>query len=188
MDKYIITGGPGSGKTNLLGALKYLNYNCSAEASRQLIIQETEKKSACLPWLNLECFAEKVLDKMISLYNATTGNRLTFYDRGIPDIIAYLEVAGLPVTGNYFKALQTYPYNKNVFILPPWQEIYVNDSERWQTYKEAEQLYWGIMKTYTAFGFNLIEVPRLSVDERVEFVLNNINDGIPNCEYLSHAK
>lgn len=156
-----------------------MNYNCSPEASRQLIIEEVEKKSACLPWLNLECFAEKVLHKMISLYKATPGSELTFYDRGIPDIIAYLEVAGLPVTETYFEAFKTYPYHKNVFILTPWPEIYVNDSERWQTYSEAEELYSGIMKAYKTFGFNLIEVPKLSVNERVKFVLNNINSSIP---------
>ena len=176
MGKYIITGGPGSGKTKLIEALNNLNHNCSPEASRQIIIEQVKKKSDCLPWLNMACFADKVLEKMISSYEATPNNLLTFYDRGIPDIIAYLEVAGLPVTDTYYKALDNCKYRKTVFILPPWPEIYVNDTERWQTYAEAEELYYGILKSYKTLGFNLIEVPRQSVDTRVAFILNNIEN------------
>src|ERR1700754_413533 len=173
MNKFIITGGPGSGKTNLLTVLKSLNYTCSDEASRQLIIQEVEHKSNCLPWVDLNCFADKVLEKMISLYKATADHELTFYDRGIPDIIAYLKVAGLQVPDHYYQAWQQHPYHKTVFILPPWQEIYINDSERWQTYHESEQLYMGIMETYKSLNCNLIEVPRLAVNERATFIINH---------------
>jgi predicted ATPase len=178
MNKFIITGGPGSGKTNILEALKSLNYTCSDEASRQLIIEEVEQRSNCLPWVDLSCFADKVLDKMISSYKATPDHELTFYDRGIPDIIAYLKVAGLIVPDHFYKAWQQYPYQNIVFILPPWQEIYINDSERWQTYAEAEQLYAGIMETYESLNFNLIEVPRLTVNERVNFIINHINSAL----------
>ncbi|MDN3548219.1 AAA family ATPase [Mucilaginibacter aquaedulcis] len=175
MSKFIITGGPGSGKTKLLEALKSLNYNCSEEASRQLIVQEVKLRSNCLPWIDLSCFADKVLDKMVSSYRATVKSELTFYDRGIPDIIAYLKVAGLPVPDNYYHISQQHPYHKTVFILPPWQEIYVNDTERWQTYPESEQLYWGIAETYESLSYTLVEVPKLSVKERVNFIIDHIN-------------
>jgi len=178
MNKFIITGGPGSGKTNVLNALKSLNYTCSDEASRQLIIQEVEKQSKCLPWVDLNCFADKVLDKMISSYKATANEKLTFYDRGIPDIIAYLKVAGLGIPDYYYEAWQQHPYNKTVFILPPWPEIYINDSERWQTYHESEQLYMCIKETYTSLNCNLIEVPRLAVKERTNFIINHINSAL----------
>jgi predicted ATPase len=178
MNKFIITGGPGSGKTNVLEALKGMNYNCSDEVSRQLIIQEVEKKSNCLPWIDLNCFADKVLDKMISSYKATPDHQLTFYDRGIPDIIAYLKVAGLLVADHFYKASEQHPYHKTVFILPPWQEIYINDSERWQTYLESEQLYMGIMEIYQSLNCNLIEVPKLAVHERANFIINHINSAL----------
>jgi predicted ATPase len=178
MGKFIITGGPGSGKTNLLNAFKSLNYNCSDEASRELIIQEVARGSNCLPWIDLNCFADKVLDKMISSYKATPHHELAFYDRGIPDIIAYLKVAGLSVPDNYYKAWQQHPYHRTVFILSPWQEIYINDSERWQTYAESEQLYRGIMETYESLNYTLIEVPKLAVNERANFIINHINSAL----------
>jgi predicted ATPase len=119
-----------------------------------------------------------VLGKMISSYKATPDHELAFYDRGIPDIIAYLKVAGLPVPDYYYAAWQQHPYHQTVFILPPWPEIYINDSERWQTYPESEQLYWGIMETYKSLNCNLIEVPRLTVSERANFIINYINSAL----------
>lgn len=189
MNKYIITGGPGSGKTNLLEALKSMGYNCSNEVSRRVIKREVEKKSACLPWLNLACFADKVLSQMVASYNAAPGDKLTFYDRGVPDIIAYLKVAGLPIADNYYTALQQCPYNKTVFILPPWPEIYINDDERWQTYQQAEEIYLALMETYTAFGFKLITVPKLTVNNRAAFIINNMNSTLTNQHYnVNHAQ
>lgn len=175
--KYIITGGPGAGKTSLLLALKKAGYPCSEEVSRQLIREEVANDSQCLPWTNLSCFADKVLDRMILHYHQTAGNAgITFFDRAIPDIIAYLKAAGLPVPDRFYTALLQHRYQPPVFILPPWKTIYVNDAERWQTYDEAVQLYTSITETYRALGFTLIEVPPASIENRMERILENLGE------------
>lgn len=174
MNKIIITGGPGSGKTSLINVLKSLNYHCSPEASRQLIIEQVAKESDCLPWINLSPFAELVLERMIYLYKESSAYDVTFFDRGIPDIIAYLKSASLPVSENYLDALANHQYHSTVFILPPWPEIYVNDDERWQTYKESEALYQVIKDTYNQLNFNLIEIPQLALKQRLAFILDHI--------------
>ncbi len=140
--KIIITGGPGAGKSSLLQALQNMGYNCSAEVSRQLIAEHVKAGSTCLPWTDMACFADKVLQRMIQEYSQSAIHPgITFFDRGIPDIVAYLEVAGLSLTEPFQAALQAYPYAAPVFILPPWEAIYVNDEERWQTFDEATVLY-----------------------------------------------
>jgi predicted ATPase len=173
--KYIITGGPGAGKTSLLQALHTAGYHCSEEASRRLIAEEVRNRSQCLPWINLSCFAGKVLDRMVTLYEQTAAHAgITFFDRGIPDIIAYLKAAALPVDDRYYTALRKHPYQPLVFILPPWKAIYVNDAERWQTFEEAVHLYSTIKETYRALGFTLVEVPWESVANRMNFMLEAI--------------
>lgn len=175
--KYIITGGPGAGKTSLVEALKKAGYPCSEEASRQLIREEVARDSQCLPWTNLACFANKVLDRMIAHYFQTAGHAsITFFDRGIPDIIAYLKAAGLPVPACYYTALQQHQYQPQVFILPPWQAIYVNDAERWQSYEEAVQLYTHISETYRELGYMLIEVPPAGIANRMDHILEAIRE------------
>lgn len=176
MHKYIISGGPGAGKSTLLQALHKKGYNVSEEASRQMIIEEIANGSNCLPWINLPCFARKVLARMIHCYkHATTASATTFFDRGIPDIIAYLQVAEKPVEEVYYHAAAHNPYSQLVFLAPPWQEIYVNDSERWQTFEEAETLYYTIKSTYQSLDYTIIELPKASLEERVNFVMSQIN-------------
>jgi predicted ATPase len=174
-EKYLITGGPGAGKTSLLQALKTAGYHGSEEASRQVIAEEVAKGSDSLPWTDLACFAGKVLERMTTLYTQAAANAgITFFDRGIPDIIAYLKAAGLSVDNKYATAFQQHPYQPLAFILPPWRAIYVNDAERWQTFEEAVHLYTSIRETYQALGFTLVTVPEAPVENRVKFILKTI--------------
>jgi predicted ATPase len=170
MPNYIITGGPGAGKTSLLKGLQQCGYNGYAEASRQLIIEEKVKGSGCLPWMDLPCFAKKVLERMTNDISAATHAEDKFFDRGIPDIIAYLEAAGLPVEEQYYAAVKRYRYADTVFLLPSWQEIYVQDSERWQTFEEAAVLGEHIRSAYLHAGYRVVELPRSDVPERIRFI------------------
>ena len=176
MAKFIISGGPGSGKSTLLEALKSRGFRCSDEVSRQLIQEEVAAGGRCLPWLDLACFARLALDRMILDYERSSVNdELTFFDRAIPDIIAYLKLGALPVDEDYYKAVERYPYQPLVFMAPSWEAIYVNDSERWQTFTEAVAIHQLLVETYQALGFVVIELPRTTVAERVDFVLAMIN-------------
>jgi predicted ATPase len=173
--KYIITGGPGAGKTSLLQALQQAGFHCSEEASRRLIAEAMANRSDCLPWIDLPRFAGKVLDRMIHSYSqATAHTGITFFDRGIPDIIAYLKAAALPVDDRYYTAVRQHPYQQHVFILPPWKAIYVNDAERWQTFEEAVHLYTTIRETYQALGFTLVELPLAGISHRRDFIKSQL--------------
>ncbi|KEO72960.1 AAA family ATPase [Anditalea andensis] len=175
MQKYIITGGPGAGKSTLLNALHQQGYPVSEEVSRVIIIEEHTKAGNCLPWVDLSCFAQKALARMVHNYQHTaTTPYTTFFDRGIPDILAYLKDAKHPIAPAYIQAVNDYRYNPLVFLAPPWEEIYVNDSERWQTFEEAAALFHAIKETYLSFNYTLLQLPKTSVEERVNFILSHI--------------
>jgi len=171
MALYVISGGPGAGKTTLLTALRQVGFAGADEVSRQLIQEQTALGSHCLPWLDLASFADLALTRMIAQYEAAHSERnITFFDRGIPDIIAYLTVAGLPVPLAYYEAAAAHPYASPVLLAPPWSAIYVNDPERWQTFAEAQALYHALKSTYQQLGFSVLDLPKTSVSERVKFV------------------
>jgi len=171
MSLYVISGGPGAGKTTLLAALRRAGFAASAEVSRQLIREQVARGSGRLPWLDLAGFAELALARMAARHRqAARRGGTTFFDRGIPDILAYLEVAGLPVPPAYYAAAAAYPYASLVFLAPPWAEIYVNDAERWQTFAEAEALCHALRRTYQHLGYAVRELPRAPVADRVDFV------------------
>jgi predicted ATPase len=183
--KYVLTGGPGSGKSTLLQALHKRGYSCSQEASRQLIMEELARNSDCLPWADLPRFAEKVLPRMVEAYHAADAGSvdtdradpgaIAFFDRGVPDIIAYLKVAGIPVQEHFHTAMQECPYEKIVFLLPPWRDIYVQDQGRRQTFEESERLFCGIRGTYEREGYRVIELPRAPVEKRANFIQAIVN-------------
>ncbi len=71
-------------------------------------------------------------------------------------------------------AAHAFRYNRRVFIAPPWREIFRQDRERKQNFDEAVRTYDALVATYTAFGYDLVEIPRVPVDQRMRFVLGNI--------------
>jgi predicted ATPase len=70
-------------------------------------------------------------------------------------------------------AVKQFRYNKKVFILPPWFEIYKTDDERKQTWEEAVNTYKILAETYRMCDYELIKVPWDSVEKRIEFVIEN---------------
>lgn len=172
--RYVITGGPGSGKTTLIEGLQREGYPCSAEVSRRMIIAEVAKGSACLPWADIQCFSAKVMQEMVVAWHSATVYPQVFFDRGMPDVIAYLQVASIQIPADLSTALARYPYQQKVFILPPWEAIFVNDTERWQSFEEASRIYEAISETYTENGYQLIVVPKAALAERMAFILQHI--------------
>lgn len=168
---YLLSGGPGAGKTTLLAALRATGYAVVPEVSRQLIREQVALGSPLVPWRDLGGFAELARARMVAQHAAASQRGgLTFFDRGLPDLIAYLTVAGLPVAPAYYRAVAEHPYQSLAFLAPPWPAIYVNDPERWHTPAEAAALYEALHATYEALGFEVCVLPRTTVAARVAFV------------------
>ena len=50
-----------------------------------------------------------------------------FFDRGIPEVVGYLNLCHIPVPRRRVRAAELCRYNKRVFIAPYWPEIFVRD-------------------------------------------------------------
>lgn len=174
---YIITGGPGVGKTSLLAALENSGFVCIPEAARQIIQEQMQTGGDALPWGNTEIYRDLMLDKSIADYlsaGQSCSDQIIFFDRGIPDTLAYSYLINLPVSEELGAAAQKYKYNQKVFILPPWEEIYQTDNERKQDFEEAVRTYEVLGKTYQNLGYELIEIPKMKITERAEFIIKTI--------------
>ena len=73
--------------------------------------------------------------------------------------------------------LSTYQYGSRVFVLPPWRAIYTNDDERDHTFEHAESVHSVTQEWYRRCGYQLIEVPRVPVEERCNYVLETLANG-----------
>ncbi|MDO3679829.1 AAA family ATPase [Paenibacillus ehimensis] len=176
-DFIVITGGPGAGKTTLLNELQRSGYPYVPEVAREIIQAEMSYDGDALPWKNAIKYRDLMLDRSIESYHRALSNRsghTLFFDRGIPDTLAYTNLIRAPISERLESAVQKYRYNKQVFILPPWKEIYQTDSERVQDFEEALATYHILFETYKQLDYELIVVPTLSVDQRTAFVLGHV--------------
>ncbi len=172
---FVITGGPGSGKSSVVEVLRERGYACSVEAGRGVIQDQILIDGHALPWKDRAQFAELMLVwEMRSYRIAQKSVGPVFFDRTIPDVLGYLRLSNLPIRLHMQQAVEIFRYHRKVFIAPPWQEIFQNDNERKQDFDEAVRTCEAMIETYKAQGYELIELPRSSVEERAHFVLQNL--------------
>jgi predicted ATPase len=171
---YIITGAPGTGKSTIIDALRQSGHICFDEIARKIIAQELKQGTNRLPWIDIRSFSEMVLEEMLKQKPDVLKEPLSFLDRGIPDIIGYFNYTKVTPAAHYFESLRDFPYQNKVFFTPLWEEIYVTDSERLETTEEAKKISEALFKTYTSLGFNVVEIPKASINERLKFILENI--------------
>ena len=163
--RLIISGGPGSGKTALIEALASIGEVCCPEISRELIRDQMSQGGDAVPWHDLDAFSRECSLRMLAQLATCDTPRRVFLDRGLPDLIGYLRCAGRQVPDTLRSAATL--YTPLVFLAPPWREIYVNDTERPQTYSDAKALSRHIRATYDELGFEIIDLERESVAARV---------------------
>jgi len=172
--KYVITGGPGFGKTSIIDGLERRGYNSVHEISRSIIKEQLQIGGDVLPWKNLNTFSRLVFEKRIHQHAETPKDKHSFFDRGIPDVVAYMVRDELELPDKYVHALSEYNYNEIIFLTPPWKEIFVNDNERKENFDEACDIHEYIKSTYTNLGYKIVEIPKLVIEQRVDFILETL--------------
>jgi predicted ATPase len=171
----VIIGGPGTGKSTIIDGLTASGYCCYPEISRQ-VTMEAQKQG--IEQLFLEkplLFSEMLLEGRKKQFESAVNepHQIVFIDRGIPDVVAYLDYIGDTYPDHFDLACRENNYTK-IFILPPWEEIYQSDSERYENFEQAKTIYKHLIETYQKYGYDLIEVPKDSVDNRILYILDKI--------------
>lgn len=169
---FVVTGGPGSGKSSLIDALIRRGFRSMPEAGRAIIQDQIKIGGASLPWADQAMFAELMLGWELRSYReALVIDGPVLMDRGIPDVVGYLTLCGLPVSAHVETAANLYTYNKRVFLAPYWEAIFAQDAERKQDRQEAQATGRVMAETYTRLGYQLIELPVVEIEERADFVV-----------------
>src|SRR4030095_9748472 len=169
----VITGGPGSGKSTILDSLSKLGYKFVGETARSIIKERISR--GLTPRPNPDEFARQIFDIDFHNYiNNLDTNQPVFFDRSFLDSAAMIFETNKTDTLRVTEILNNYRFRKNVFIAPPWKEIYCNDSERDQTYEDSVEVYKMLYKWYELNNYILIQIPQSDIDSRIHFILENI--------------
>lgn len=182
--RIVITGGPGTGKTSIINELTNNNFYCFEEIIRTLTLDAKKETDTSKQVSNPIAFVDDPMLFNTNLLNgrvaqfkqANSINKdICFFDRGVPDVLAYMSFFNQEYGETFIKACTDNSYN-HVFLLPPWEAIYKSDNERFETFEESKKIHLYLEKTYKRFGYNIIEVPFDTIKERTNFILNKLQN------------
>jgi len=173
--KIVITGGPGTGKTTLIKELEKRDFNCTPEISRQITQTAREKGIDHLFLKDPLLFSNLLLDGREQQYIDATSNNasIIFFDRGLPDVHAYMNHFNNEYPDIYIEKCEKYRYD-SIFLLPPWEDIYTTDDERYETFELSISIYKHLKIAYTELNYEIIEVPFGNVSFRADFILERL--------------
>jgi predicted ATPase len=173
---FVVTGGPGSGKTTVLLELERRGIPFLPEVAREIIRQQVSSGGIALPWGDREHYTQLMLERSIESYREQPPNGAPkFCDRGLPDTLTYARLIGLKNDNEIRIACKQYRYAPRVFLAPAWKEIYVTDAERKQDFEEAVRTTEMLKKVYRECGYELVELPISSVKLRADFILKELH-------------
>ena len=92
----VLIGGPSSGKTTLIEALKEKGHTCYPEVSREVIREAQEQGIEQLFLEKPLLFSELLLEGRKRQFKEALNEEasIVFLDRGIPDVLAYMHYIG----------------------------------------------------------------------------------------------
>ena len=172
---YVISGCSCGGKTTLIKALSSAGFSISDEPGRKVVREELEKDGGVLPSSNPIAFAQKCVTLSLQQHNdALRSGKVVFFDRCLVDAVSALVFEKPECADQYLRSLEEFRYADTVFMAPPWPEHYENDAERKHTLEDAIAEYDRLVVTYSAAGYSMLTLPKVSVTERLEFVLEHV--------------
>lgn len=162
-----------------------MGFTCLHEVIRSMTLAEKEQAGlesfATNPIISVQDplqFNTQLLQQRIAQHKSVQGNEddFVFFDRGIPDILAYMDCFGQTYDQKFIEACQTFRYDL-VLMMPPWPEIHSVDNARFESYEESLRVHECLRNTYEHFGYGLNVVPKGPVEERKNHILNLLIPG-----------
>lgn len=169
---YVITGAPSSGKTTIVKLLEKKGYKVLYEVARTYIDKELAKGKTINEIRKDEsAFQKNILDHKVHFESKLNPKDITFLDRAIPDSVAYYELVGVPKDKNLKNAVKKTFYKK-IFLFESLD--FEKDYATTESKEQIKKLVKLLEKAYNSLSFPIIKVPKMSIEKRLEFILDNL--------------
>ena len=174
---HILSGGPGAGKTTTLDALRRLGFQGVDEAARQILKEQAAIGGNATHDGDRARYRDLCLERAIHAYGEVMERAApVFFDRGVPEMLGYRGAPSAPPP-HLADAAERYRYARTVFVFPAWEAIYCHDEERKHSFAHAIEVCAIVTEVYARWGYDVVEVPCASVEDRVRFILRRLAAG-----------
>lgn len=171
----VISGCSGGGKSTLLEELGQRGFRTFAEPGRQIVKEQTATGGPALPWVDAQAFGELCIARTMNrMIEAVEAKDYVFFDRSLIDPIAWFDSRQQNVPAHWIRAAETFRFYAIVFLVPPWPEIFENDTERKHSFDDALAEYRSLPLIYERFGYRPVIVPKAPVTDRTDFILQTL--------------
>lgn len=168
---HVITGAPCSGKTAVIRELEQLGYPVVHEAARAYIDERLQYgESISRIKADILSFERHILYKKFAIEASLLKEETVFLDRAIPDSIGYYILEGLDPEEPIQKS-RLWRY-KSIFFFD--RILFERDPVRSEDDKIASRLDGLLKESYRMLGYDIIVVPLMSVETRVNFILSHL--------------
>ena len=173
--RILISGCSGGGKSTLLEALRQHGEIVIEDPGRRIVAEELAGTGAALPWVDGTAFARRAIDMSLHDLGAIVpGTPRIFFDRGLIDAaVALWWAAGGPPPR---ETIGNHRFHSQVFFAPPWREIHLADAARRHGFEDAVAECDRLRDAYAELGYDIVDLPKTSVVERVAFLLRSLAD------------
>lgn len=175
--KYILTGGPGTGKSSIILALEQQGEYVIREAAEDYI-RLRQAQGQPEPWTEPN-FQDKILELQLQREEKIPiGTKKVFIDRGILDGLAYYQIAGKEPSEQMIHAMRKVkherPYEK-IFLIKNLGTCEKNEIRR-ENITEAIRLEKLQEQNYMLLGYEIMRIHSGSLKERVEKIMFEIRN------------
>jgi predicted ATPase len=167
----VITGAPCSGKTAVIQELEHLGCPVVHEVARAYI-DERLKRGETIAGIKSDIlsFERHILYKKIEIEQSLPKDKTFFLDRAVPDSIGYYIQEGLNPADPIQKSKLCRYAHIFFFERIPFEKDHVRSEDE----KIASKLEGLLKESYRMLGYEIIVVPLMSVNKRVDFILKHI--------------
>lgn len=171
--RYVITGGPSSGKDDLITAVHAAGIRCTVdEPGRAIYRRHRERLGRHLLKADRREYSLEVLDAFIAEYTAHVHG-VRFYNRGIPDGYGWEGFFGLRPTRQLEEATARYRYD-TIFVLDPLDTFEDPDDIVWAKDREIRRVHELVVQGYYDAGYEPVFVAADSATARLDFICANL--------------
>jgi predicted ATPase len=174
--RIVISGCSGGGKSTLIDALASQGFDTLAEAGRIIVREEIAANGPALPWIDPVLFADKLATLAIDQYSSAAAyDGITFFDRCVVEPLAYCQRMDVELLASTKKAAEACRYDNPIFMVPPWESIFVEDAERQHSFSDAVVEYEALLKTFMELGYMIVVIPQMAINNRINFILEELD-------------